>query len=102
MAEEQFTKVLDKLVDSFDDFKERLIRIEENLKDVKNVKNDVEDLKIQLASLNSKTSSAHERIDTTEKEQNARIEKIEGHLTKAVWTVLSFVILGVLGAVLVF
>ena len=63
MAEHgQFEKVLDRLANSFDDFKERLIRIEENVKDVKSVKMDVEDLKIKYAALDSKTSSAHKKL----------------------------------------
>ncbi|OIJ12647.1 hypothetical protein BKP37_12650 [Anaerobacillus alkalilacustris] len=66
---EAFEKVLDKLVESFDDFKERLIRIEENVRDVKSVKSDVEELKIKNASLESKASSAHKRLDKLENNQ---------------------------------
>lgn len=66
---EAFEKILDKLVESFDDFKERLIRIEENVRDVKNVKSDVEELKIKNASLESKANSAHKRLDTLENNQ---------------------------------
>lgn len=66
---EAFAKVLDKLTQSFDDFKERLIRIEENVKDVKNVKGDVEELKIKNASLESKANSAHKRLDSMENNQ---------------------------------
>lgn len=66
---EMFEKALDKLVESFDDFKERLIRIEENVKDVKNVKRDVEELKVKNASLESKANSAHKRLDTLENNQ---------------------------------
>lgn len=66
---EAFEKVLDKLVESFDDFKERLIRIEENVRDVKSVKSDVEELKIKNASLEGKASSAHKRLDKLENNQ---------------------------------
>lgn len=67
--DQNFIKVLDKLTQSFDDFKERLIRIEENVKDVKHVKGDVEELKVKNASLESKANSAHKRLDKLENNQ---------------------------------
>lgn len=87
-------KVLDKLSVSFEDFKERLIRIEENVKDVKGIKGDVEDLKIKYAALESKTSSAHKRVDDLGTD---RISKIENTLTWLSRTVVGGIILGGIG-----
>jgi t-SNARE complex subunit (syntaxin) len=109
-SQEQFTKVLDKLVDSFDDFKERLIRIEENVKDVKNVKSDVEDLKIKQAALKSKTDSAHKRIDTIDEEMTTqtehtnhdkRIAKLEKIVYWVGTTIIGAVLLAVLAVVII-
>lgn len=94
MGDEGFVKVLDKLVESFDDFKERLIRIEENVRDVKNVKVDVEDLKIKNASLEGKANSAHKRIDSLESE---RIKSLEDNQTWLWRTVLTSLIVGGVG-----
>jgi hypothetical protein len=69
VSQEHFTKILDKLVESFEDFKERLIRIEESVKDVKSVKHDVEQMKIEVAALRSSVSSAHKRIDSHDEGQ---------------------------------
>lgn len=63
------SQILNKLVDSFDEFKERLIRIEENVKDIKNVKNDVDNLKIGQAQAEASTRSAHKRLDAMEANQ---------------------------------
>lgn len=92
--QDNFTKVLDKLTDSFDDFKERLIRIEENVKDVKSVKVDVEDLKVKNASLTSKADSAHKRIDGLSSE---RITKLENNQQWLWRTVIAGLILGGIG-----
>lgn len=94
------------MVESFDDFKERLIRIEENVKDVKNVKGDVEELKIKHAALESKSTSAHKRIDAMALKSEVddiagRVDKVEKNIAKAVWIVLTAVILAVMGFILV-
>lgn len=62
-------QVLNKLVDSFDDFKERLIRIEERLKVVDDMKDDVNNMKIQLAQVTESAKSAHKRADAMENNQ---------------------------------
>lgn len=84
-------QVLNKMVDSFEDFKERLIRIEENVKDIKNVKTDVENIKIQMASLESKAASAHKRLDS-----------MEGGQTWMWRTVIGGFILGAIGLIFKF
>jgi hypothetical protein len=98
--------LLARLITSFDDFKERLIRIEENVKDVKSVKTDVEELKIKYAALESSTSSAHKRIDTTAditdvNDVEKRVTKIEGNLNKAVWIVLTIVFVAIMSLVII-
>jgi hypothetical protein len=62
-------QVLNKLVDSFDDFKERLIRIEERLKNIDDMKNDVDNLKIGQAQTDASAKSAHKRLDVLEANQ---------------------------------
>lgn len=83
---DQNNLLLDRLINGFDDFKERLIRIEENVKEVKSVKGDVEELKIQVASVISSTSSAHKRLD-----------KHESNMTWLNRTVVGGFLLGLIG-----
>lgn len=68
---------LEKLADSFDDFKERLIRIEENVKGVPEIKADVEFLKIQNAQTRESTRSSHKRIDDIEKKAEEREKEVK-------------------------
>jgi DNA-binding ferritin-like protein len=106
MPVDEFNRqLLTKLTESFDDFKERLIRIEENVKSVKDVKEDVDILKLKVASVESKASSAHKRLDTidkdvdeipTIKENTKRIDKLE----KVVWfstTTLILTMIAIIG-----
>jgi chromosome segregation ATPase len=64
--------LLSKLADSFDDMKERLIRIEENVKQINDMKNDVDGLKIKIAEEEARARSAHKRIDTLEANEKER------------------------------
>ena len=59
-------KVLERLVSSFDDFKERLIRIEENVKGFSSVKEELDQLKIQVAQVSESSKAAHKRTDSME------------------------------------
>jgi predicted nuclease with TOPRIM domain len=68
---------LEKLADSFDDFKERLIRIEENVKGVPEIKADVEGLKIQGAQTRESTKQSHKRIDDLEKKNDEREKEVK-------------------------
>ena len=70
-------QILAKLVDNFDDFKERLIRIEEGLKAVNAVGEEVEVLKINYAELNSSVKSSHKRIDSLEEREKDRLADIK-------------------------
>lgn len=103
--QENFTKVLDKLADSFDDVKERLIRIEENVKDVKEVKSNVEQLNVKFASLASKTDSAHKRIDEVAdkvpEHGEERIKRLETNQRWVATIIIGAVILAVVGLVLI-
>lgn len=65
-------QVLNKLVDSFDDFKERLIRIEERLKVVGDIQKDVDAMKISVAEVAASSKSAHKRLDTMEKKEETK------------------------------
>lgn len=95
-------QVLAKLIDSFDDFKERLIRIEESVKKVADIQKDVDDLKIKLAEVISSSKSAHKRLDDVAKKEEAKENDIKW-LKRAVTTgfigfffsVLSGVIVGI-------
>lgn len=44
-------QVLIKLAESFDDFKERLIRIEENVKRISDIQDDVDRMKLSIAEV---------------------------------------------------
>lgn len=62
-------QVLAKLVDNLDDVKERLIRIEENVKRITDIQNDVDNLKIASTQHESSGKSAHKRLDSLENNQ---------------------------------
>lgn len=70
-------KFLEKLADSFDDFKERLIRIEENIKGFSSVKDDLDETKIKLAQTIESTKSSHKRIDALEKAAEDREKEVK-------------------------
>lgn len=77
MTNDHFARVLDKLTDSFDDFKERLIRIEESVKTVNEVKQDVGLMALKVQAVEESAKSAHKRLDTLEKDFSKKIEEIE-------------------------
>lgn len=60
-------QILTKLTDTMDDVKERVIRIEEGLKDVHQVKADVNSLKVSQSKTEESSKSAHKRLDELEK-----------------------------------
>ena len=64
--------MLARLVDGFDEFRERLTRIEESVKPIADIKKDVDALKVNQTSVEASTKSAHKRIDTIEKEDFTR------------------------------
>lgn len=68
---------LEKMADSFDDFKERLIRIEENIKGFSSVKDDLDQTKIKLAQTMESTKSAHKRMDSLEKTSDDREKELK-------------------------
>lgn len=84
-------QLLDKLSNALDDVKERLIRIEENVKDVKNIKTDVEELKVKYASMDAKASSAHKRLDNVENNQTWLWRTVIGGLIAGAIGLLFFV-----------
>jgi hypothetical protein len=77
MTNDHFARVLDKLTDSFDDFKERLIRIEESVKTVNEVKQDVGLMAIKLQQVEESTKSAHKRLDTIERDVAKELDEIK-------------------------
>jgi tetrahydromethanopterin S-methyltransferase subunit G len=74
---DHFAKVLDKLTDSFDDFKERLIRIEESVKTVNEVKQDVGLMALKLQAVEESVKSAHKRLDTQERDFKKELDSLE-------------------------
>lgn len=104
---------LDKLADGFDEFKERLIRIEESVKPIASIKSDVDGLKIESSETSSSTRSAHKRLDTAENSieklptrseyngHDVRIGKLEKLVHWIATLIISTVIIAILGVVLV-
>jgi tetrahydromethanopterin S-methyltransferase subunit G len=76
-SNDHFAKVLDKLTDSFDDFKERLIRIEESVKTVNEVKQDVGLMALKVQGIEESAKSAHKRLDTLERDVAKRLDDME-------------------------
>jgi cytolysin (calcineurin-like family phosphatase) len=97
MMEQQ---ILTKLTDTMDDIKERVIRIEEGLKDVHALKTDVNDLKVSVAKVGESDKSSHKRIDALEKQQEDK-EKEMKDLKKLVYGGLISLCVLVIGAVIV-
>lgn len=115
--------MLTRLVDGFDEVKQTLTRVEENVKPIADIKRDVDLLKISMSEVVSSSKSAHKRIDDVEKDlekavidsksrvadipsraehtnHDKRITKIESTIFWIGTTIIGFVILAVLGAVL--
>lgn len=90
-------EVLKKLADNFDDLKERLIRIEEGLKFVRAMEEDVDEAK-RAADAAQRTAdeallstrSAHKRIDSTENNQTWLWRTIVGAVILGVITFVFF------------
>jgi hypothetical protein len=70
-------KAFERLIDSFDDFKERLIRIDENVKAFGSVKEDVDVLKVELAQVKESAKSSHKRMDSMEAKEAEREKDIK-------------------------
>lgn len=83
-------QVLLKLTETMDDVKERVIRIEEGLKDVHALKSDVSNLKVAYSSVDSSTKSSHKRLDELEK-------KVGQVLFWVSTTVIGALIVGLIG-----
>lgn len=94
--------VLTKLIDSFDDFKERLIRIEENVKSIKDVKEEVDALKTKLTQEQESAKAAHKRIDSLEDREKDRANDIKW--LKRQWTIgfIGFIFTVLAGVMLIF
>jgi DNA repair exonuclease SbcCD ATPase subunit len=91
--------LLSKLADSFDDLKERLIRIEENVKQINVMKDDVDLLKVKIAEEEARSRSAHKRIDTLEatvKERESDIKWLKRQITIGFITFVFTVLAGVI------
>jgi chromosome segregation ATPase len=70
-------QVLEKLLTKFDDFTERLIRIEEKVKDVPGLKVELDEAKLDLAQTKESAKSAHKRLDTMELQQKQKDDDIK-------------------------
>ena len=81
--------LLERLFHNFDDFKERLIRIEEGVKDVSQLKVDVGEMKVQQSKIDESTKSSHKRLDDLER-------KVGQVLFWAATTVIGGLILGLI------
>lgn len=100
--EEYIRQLLTNFNDSFNDFKERLIRIEENVKNVGHLREDVDTLKQEHRDILASTKSAHKRLDTIDRNEEAKKSEMKW-LRRAVitgfigffFTVLAGIILAV-------
>jgi len=83
-------QLLSKLMDTLDEVRERVIRIDENQKDFKDIKVDVGNLKVSHAQVDASVKSAHKRIDDVE----ATVKKV---LFWVSTTVIGTLIAGLVG-----
>ena len=88
--------ILTKLSDNFDDLKERLIRIEENVRSIKDVKEEVDVLKIKANSLDSSTKSAHKRLDQMENDQRWMKRQLLGGMIGGGVTIITSILLAII------
>jgi chromosome segregation ATPase len=70
-------KWLEKLLDKFDSFSEKLIRIEESVKDLPGLKIEMDQMKIEIAQVKESSKSAHKRADTLEHQQKQKDDDIK-------------------------
>lgn len=70
-------RVLERLINSFDDFKERLIRIEENVKGFNSVKEELDTVKVDVAQTKESVKSSHKRMDGYEEKEKTRENDIK-------------------------
>lgn len=94
-------KWLERLAESFDDMKERLIRIEENVKTVQKVQEEVSllgtkvtnietSLTTKVANVESSTKSAHKRLDKMEAADKQKADDIRFLKRTAIAGFISF------------
>lgn len=105
-------QMMERLINNFDEFRERLTRIEEGIKPIGDIKKDVDTLKISVSEISASTKSAHKRLDALDKDidelptqsDHDSHEKRIGKLEKIVYwvgtTIIGSVILAMLGVVL--
>jgi hypothetical protein len=96
----QENQMIERLINSFDDFKERLIRIEENVKNFNSVIVEVDLLKIKVAQVEESAKSAHKRADTAEKAADQKDNDIKW-LKRQVMTGAIGLVFTVLAAIIV-
>lgn len=86
---------LQKLVEGFDDVKERLIRIEEQVKDVRKMQEEISLLGSEVSAVKQSARSAHKRLDKMEEADKQKVDDIRFLKRAAITGAIS-----VLGAVL--
>lgn len=84
-----------KALDGLDDVKERLIRIEEQVKDVRKMQEDLSVLGTEVAAVKQSARSAHKRLDKMEEADKQKVDDIRFLKRAAITGAIS-----VLGAVL--
>jgi chromosome segregation ATPase len=91
--------VLTQLVEKFDDLKERLVRIEENVKSIGKVETELDILKLKVAETEASTKSAHKRQDEMQAKLNEKDQDIKwlkrqfiGGSIGVIFAVITFVV----------
>lgn len=113
MAENQ----IDRLLAGFDDFRERLARIEEGIKPITDIKKDVDQVKITISEIGASAKSAHKRLDDFDEEMkeipktyasktehethDKRIAKLEKIAYWVATSIIGAVILSIMSVVLI-
>ena len=103
-----------RLIETLDDLRERMVRIEEGIKPITDIKKDVDLLKISVSEVVASSSSAHKRIDRMEKElkedyttktehegHGERLKKLEKNQNWVATVIIGAVIMAVIGLVII-
>lgn len=105
-----------RLLATLDDLRERMVRIEEGIKPIADIKKDVDTLKLTTSDIAASTKSAHKRLDdfgesmkelpkkystiTDHKNHDDRIGKLEKNQHWVATLIIGVVILAVVGLVI--
>lgn len=93
-------KMVERFFEGFDDMKERLIRIEENVKTIQEVQKEMTLLGSKVSENASSVKSAHKRLDKMEAEDKQKVDDIRFLKRTAIGGAISLLVTVLAGVIL--